>query len=336
MSLGLISTHPSRLNNTSIQPRPGALGRLPPWVMDSLVKEWTVFLDRCFENRIQAEFFDAAATQLHTKSPLPGPKLATLLLRPRAPATSSLDPRVVVYAERLLALKKVDTSDVLSALFQHSKDRLGTGQGDHAKDSSPWQNPPELEEIIFCRLQKAYSGPEPERPATNTEGYRTLVIVARWMSAMVISHTNDSMLQAINGTERQPHDQQRSINARDALGLLASALIDNGRILQLLNNAELKGRYLFLARYEMWVSGPAQILVCGNLYSLNRRRSEGLCESAVDIYAVLVSDFDRGCKPARTRSEHTRSSRAAHRQRQWRRQRIRQARGCAIATRDRR
>ena len=64
---------------------------------------------------------------------------------------------------------------------------------------------------------------EPERPATNTEGYRTLVIVARWMSAMVISHTNDSMLQAINGTERQPHDQQRSINVRDALGLLASA-----------------------------------------------------------------------------------------------------------------
>jgi mediator of RNA polymerase II transcription subunit 5 len=217
--------------------------------MESLVKEWTLFLDRCLEHRIQADPFDAAAAQLHTTSPLPGPKLAALLLKPRSIALSSLDPRVVIYAERLLALKKVDTSDVLSAVFKHSKDRLGAGQASNPKDSSQWQNPPELEEIVFYRLQKAYSGPD--RPATNAEGRRTLVIVSKWMSAMVISQTNDSMMQAINGTQRQPQDQQQSINVRDALGVLVLGLIDNATILKLLNKDELKGGCLFSAGYEV-------------------------------------------------------------------------------------
>ncbi|KAF2690814.1 Med5-domain-containing protein [Lentithecium fluviatile CBS 122367] len=208
--------------------------------MDSLIKDWALFLDRCLENRIQADLFDAAAAQLHTKSPLPGPKLAALLLKPRSAGTSSLDPRVVIYAERLLALKKVDTADVLSATFQHSKDRSGAGEETNLRDPSRWRNPPELEEIIFYRLQKAYAGPEPERPATNTEAHRTLVVVTRWMSAMVISHTSDSMMQAINGTERRPQDQQQSYNVREALGVFVSGLIDNGRILQLLNKDELK------------------------------------------------------------------------------------------------
>ena len=211
------------------------------WIMESLAKEWALFLDRCLQHRIQADPFDAAATQLHIKSPLPGPKLATLLLKPRSTATNSLDPRVIIYAERLLALKKVDTSDVLSAIFQHSKDRSGAREASSLKEPSQWKNPSELEEVLFYRLQKAYSSPD--RPANNTEGRRTLVIVSQWMSAMVISHTNDSMMQAINGTEQQPQDQQQSINVRDALGVLVLGLIDNAKVLQLLNKKELKGRY---------------------------------------------------------------------------------------------
>jgi mediator of RNA polymerase II transcription subunit 5 len=228
--------------------------------MDSLVKEWAIFLDRCLEHRIQADRFDAAAVQLHTKSPLPGPKLAALLLKPRSAASNSLDPRVIIYAERLLALKKIDTSDVLSATFQHSKDRPGAGGENNPKDPSRWQNPPDLEEIIFYRLQKAYSGPE--RPATSIEGHRTVVIVTRWMSAMVISHTSDSMMQAINGTERQPQDQQQSMNIREALGVLVSGLIDNDKIIQLLNKNELKGRCHSQPNTSSEHLNPAQTLIC--------------------------------------------------------------------------
>ncbi|OAG07236.1 Med5-domain-containing protein [Paraphaeosphaeria sporulosa] len=207
--------------------------------MDSLVKEWALFLDRCLENRIDIDLFAAAATQLHTRSPLPGHKLAALLVKPRAAGLNSVDPRVIVYAERLLALKKVDASDILAAAFQFSKDRpIQSSDNTNPKDPSRWQNPSELDEILFHRLHKAFSGERPERPASNAEGTRTVKAAIRWMSAMVASHTNDSMLQAMAGIQQQP--QQQSINVREGLGMLVVGLIENVKILQLLNRDELK------------------------------------------------------------------------------------------------
>lgn len=200
--------------------------------MDSLIKEWALFLDRCLETRIRADLFDAAATQLYGKSPLPGRKLAALLLKPRSAAASSLDPRVIVFVERLLALKKLDASDVLSAAYQYSRDRPLQSK----EDSSRWNNPPELEEIIFHRLHKAFS--TGERPVSNAEAARTVIVVSAWMASMVTSHTS-SMIQAMAGI--QQHPQQQSINAREALGMLLVGLIENIRILDVLTKDELKG-----------------------------------------------------------------------------------------------
>jgi mediator of RNA polymerase II transcription subunit 5 len=222
--------------------------------MDSLVKEWTLFLDRCLETRIRADLFDAAATQLHRQSPLPGRKIAALLLRPRSAAANSLDPRVIIYVERLLALKKVDASDVLSAAFQHSRDRPARA-GDEGvaskEDSSRWHNPPELEEIIFHRLHKAFS--TGERPVSNAEAVRTLIVVTGWMASMVTSHTSDSMIQAMAGI--QQHPQQQSLNVREALGMLLVGLIENIRILELLTKDELKGRYFHFPSH-VWYLEP--------------------------------------------------------------------------------
>jgi mediator of RNA polymerase II transcription subunit 5 len=202
--------------------------------MDSLVREWTLFIDKCLAFRTDTDLFAEAATLLQTRSPLPGHKLAALLVKPRAAGVNSVDPRVLVYAERLLALKKVDAADVLAAAFQFSKDRP-------LDNTNPrqWQNPAELDEILFHRLHKAFSGERPERPGTNAEAIRTVKVVTRWMSAMVTSHTNDSMLQVMAGIQQQP--QQQSINVREALGMLVVGLIENGKILQLLNRDESKG-----------------------------------------------------------------------------------------------
>lgn len=219
--------------------------------MDSLVKEWALFFDKCLENRVPVDLFAGAASQLHTRSPLPGRNIAALLLKPRAAGANSVDPRVIIYAERLLVLRKVDASDVLAAAFQFSKDRpLQANDGNNLKDPSQWRNPPELDEIIFHRLHKAFSGERPERPVTNAEGVRTLKAVTRWMTAMVTSHTNDSMLQAMAGIQHQP--QQQSINVREGLGMLVVGLIENGRILQLLNKDELKGGSHSSAGHEIW------------------------------------------------------------------------------------
>lgn len=205
--------------------------------MESSVKEWKLFFERCVEHRIQSDLFDAAVAQLHARSPLPGRKLTGLLLQPRSAGACSVDPRVITYLERLLASKKVDASDVLSATFQHSKDR-SPETGDHASSQeSRWINPPELEEIVFHRLAKVFA--TEERPMNNTEGLRTVMVVARWMQSMVASHTSDTMIQAMSGI--QQHPQQQSINVREGLGMLVVSLVENQRILRLLNDRKARG-----------------------------------------------------------------------------------------------
>lgn len=206
--------------------------------MDSMVKEWTVFLDRCLNQRVQVDVFDAATAQLHRKSPLPGRKLAALLLKPRSASPSSVDPRVIIYLERLLALKKVDASDVLSATFYYSKDRLPKTGGDTSEKEPKWSNSPELEEVVCHRLHKPFAAEE--RPVNNTEGLQTLIVVTRWMQAIVTSHTSDTMMQAIAGISQQP--QQQPINVREALGVLVVGLIENSKILLILNHPTAKGQ----------------------------------------------------------------------------------------------
>jgi mediator of RNA polymerase II transcription subunit 5 len=208
--------------------------------MESMIKEWSVFLDRCLERRIQPDLFAAAVAQLHAKSPLPGRKLAALVLRPRVAGSNNIDPRSIVFLEQLLALKKVDASDVLTLTFLYSKDRLPVKTGDEKPTKeAQWDNPPELEEIVFHRLHKAFAAEE--RPINNTEGLRTLIVLTRWMQAMVTSHTSDSMIQAMAGIQ-QP--QQHSINVREGLAMLVIGVVENSKILRILNNPKGKGKRL--------------------------------------------------------------------------------------------
>lgn len=205
-----------------------------------MIKEWTVFLDRCLERRIQSEVFSEAVARLHARSPIPGRRLAVLLLRPRAAGLISIDPRIIVYLESLLSLKKVDASDVLCATLLFSKDRLPK-TADAITKNTRWHNPPELEEIVFHRLSKAFV--TQERPENGTEGVHTLLVVTRWMQAMITSHTSDTMIQAMAGIQQQP--QQSSINVRECLGLLVVGIIENSKMLQILDNPKGKGSSFF-------------------------------------------------------------------------------------------
>ncbi|EMD68367.1 hypothetical protein GGP41_003418 [Bipolaris sorokiniana] len=203
--------------------------------MDSMVKEWTVLLHRCLERRVHSDVFAAAVAQLHAKSPLPGRKLAALLLRPRVADNSNIDPRIVIYLEQLLSLKKLDASDVLIVALLYSKVRLPVKTEEKSSKDAQWSNPPELEELIFHRLHKVFAAEE--RPVNNVEGVHTLAVVARWMQAMVTSHTSDTMIQAMAGIQ-QP--QQQSINVREGLAMLVVGVIENSKILRILNHPKAK------------------------------------------------------------------------------------------------
>ena len=199
------------------------------------MEQWRQFVDRCLEIRIGAELFDPAVAQLYAKAPLPGHKIALVLLRPRPAAAISVDPRVIIYVERLLALKRVDASDVLAAAFLFSRDRPPGATEQEVPSKNAQQhglNPPDLEEILFQRLYRRFvTG---ERPVSHAEGKGVVQRATRWMLAMVTSHTNDSVMQAMTGI--QQHPQQQSINIREALGMFVVGLVENVKILELLNS----------------------------------------------------------------------------------------------------
>ncbi|KAF2845791.1 mediator of RNA polymeras-like protein II transcription subunit 5 [Plenodomus tracheiphilus IPT5] len=203
--------------------------------MESMEKDWKLCLDGCLDRRIPKNVFAAVVAQLHAKSPLPGRRIAALLLRPRSAGACSVDPRIIVYAEQLLESRIINAADVLISLFRYSKDRLPKTA--ESPKEAPWHSPPELEENIFHRLHKAFAAEE--RPINSAEGISTLTIVARWMQALVTSHTSDTMIQAMSGIQQQP--QQQSVNVRDGLAMLVVGIVENSRILQILNHAKGEG-----------------------------------------------------------------------------------------------
>jgi mediator of RNA polymerase II transcription subunit 5 len=243
-----------------------------------MVKEWQVFLDRCLEQRVPPHVFAAAVVQLHTKSPLDGRKLAFQLLRPRAARSSIIDPRVIIYLEQLLALKKVDASHVLISAFLFSKDRLPKTGAENPQKDAQWNNPPEFDEVIFHRLHKAFAAEE--RPTNNDEGIRTLVAVTRWMQAMVTSHTSDTMIQAMAGIQ-QP--QQSSINVREGLAMLVIGIIENAKMLRILNNPKGKGKPAFLSS-SIRTAPVATTQHCSHTF----RYTEKIHTVVVFVHPVLV------------------------------------------------
>lgn len=215
-----------------------------PWAMESMEKEWRLCLDGCLERRIPKNVFAAVVAQLHAKSPLPGRRIATLLLRPRAAGVFSVDPRIIVYTEQLLESKKINAADLLISTFRYSKDRLPK-TGAASKDVQ-WHNPPELEETFFHRLHKSFA--TEQRPLTSNEGISTLMIITRWMQALVTSHTSDTMLQAMSGIQQQP--QQQSINVREGLGMLVVGIIENSKMLRILNHRKGKGMFQTAGKFN--------------------------------------------------------------------------------------
>ncbi|KAF2490783.1 Med5-domain-containing protein [Lophium mytilinum] len=204
--------------------------------MESPPQQWTLFFSRCLSQRIRADVFEAAARQLHARTPIAGAKLADVLLRPRTASTSTIDPLLVVYLERLLALNRIDAADVLIAAFRWSRDRPSKSSDAALAPQERWQNPPELDEIIFHRLHKAFATPG-DRPRTKMEARKVLTVVGQWMSAMVTAHAGDAVVQAMTGVQQL---QQQSINVREALGMLVMGVIDNMRMVQMLNAPPLK------------------------------------------------------------------------------------------------
>lgn len=199
--------------------------------MDSPLQEWGVFIERCLENRIRSEKFDIFAQKLHARSPIEGKYLIGLLLRPRSVGCELMDPLVPTYFDRMLSQGYVDAADALTSTFRWSKDRPAKDGADDldGKSEKPQKHNAEtVDELIIHRLTRAFVNGE--RPQNPTEVCRSLKIMTKWMAAQ----NKNSMLHAMNGTAEPEQIQQ--IITRDALGQLMIALLENAKVVGVMNS----------------------------------------------------------------------------------------------------
>jgi mediator of RNA polymerase II transcription subunit 5 len=211
--------------------------------MDLSTRDWIVFFQNCLDRRIRPEKFDILACKLYARSPVSGRVLAELLIRPRDPDSQLLDPLIPVYLYKLLDRQRIDAADTLRAGFRWSRDRPLVDQetaNAKEKERSRWRNSLEMDELIFHRVTRLFvNGDEPKSPRLALE---ILQILTHWMQSMVSSHHNDSMLGAMTGAV-QPI-QVQSLVVREALGVLMYAILENERMLGVINNVKLtKGTF---------------------------------------------------------------------------------------------
>ncbi|KAF4314226.1 Mediator complex subunit Med5 [Botryosphaeria dothidea] len=188
---------------------------------------WTHFVDRCLQNRLSADKLEKLAVQLSKRIPRDETQLAEALLRPRSQATACLDPLIPVYLERLLVLNFLNPPEVLNALFRYSRD-YATGAGhSHGspkkQQSQHWHITPELEELVFARLSKAFV--TNERPKSVVEVQKTLATLSRWMNTLNSSQTAESVIHSLaDGSQAQ------RTQTLVGLGMLVIATIEHPKV----------------------------------------------------------------------------------------------------------
>jgi mediator of RNA polymerase II transcription subunit 5 len=200
--------------------------------MDPPSEIWTAFLDGCFQKRLRAEQFEKFSIELYQRSPIMERKLADILLGRQELLNTMVDPLLPVYADTLLESNRLSSSDLLGALFKRSANfTVTTPRGDDSSAAGENKhNPPELEYTILDQLTRSYI-PGGKRPITQQETRAALRILAEWMTAMTSSA--DALLQSLD---------QQSVTICDSLGMLATAMLENPRVIGVIDTAMPKGK----------------------------------------------------------------------------------------------
>ncbi|QDS76596.1 hypothetical protein FKW77_007518 [Venturia effusa] len=189
---------------------------------------WERVVRSSLEKRVRGEMFIKFVRELDSTTFISGRDLADILLEQQKLLPQTVDPLIPVYAQTLLEEKRVSTSDLLSALFKHSRHHANTKVDVESSNGtrSPLSfSPAELEYQILDQLSKAYA-PGGTRPSTQEEVRATLKVLSEWMSA--VATEGDALLQTL--------DQQSTLMI-DSLGMLGIAMLENQKVIGLVDTA---------------------------------------------------------------------------------------------------
>ncbi|KAE9961818.1 hypothetical protein EG328_001548 [Venturia inaequalis] len=176
--------------------------------------------------------FIKVVRELDNTTFISGQDLADILLEQQKLLPQTVDPLIPAYAETLLEEKRISTSDLLGALFKHSRQQANSKNEAESSDGSKAtvsSSPAELEYQILDQLSKAYA-PGGTRPSTQEEVRATLKVLGEWMSA--VATEGDALLQ--------PLDHQ-SVLMIDSLGMLGISMLENQKVIGVVEAAISKG-----------------------------------------------------------------------------------------------
>ena len=142
----------------------------------SLIKEWQRFFAVCLRQRVDSPTFQRLVNTLYCRNPLPGRFIVEALIEQRR-KKNVLDPRMVLYIEDLLHLRKADLADVLSSVFEPFETELRAAQGN--SDSFP-KSGPSFEIAVLQSLTTEIS--EGRRPETREEAIFVLRCLLHWIA----------------------------------------------------------------------------------------------------------------------------------------------------------
>lgn len=204
--------------------------------------EWTVFIDRCFAKRLRSEKFSLLVSAFYSKTPLAGHTLVAIVLRRRSTGRPAPDPRIPLFVDSLLSLGYITSSDVLQVLLRATD---GHSQDHHAEQCQATNELPlysslELDEILFQQLTKHFS--TGHCPKNSKDVRSTLSAIAQW-TYILGSKLNSTILMRQTGIKTQ--QQQKCIAmACEGLGLLIVAILENPKVINVMNSALPKGIHI--------------------------------------------------------------------------------------------
>jgi hypothetical protein len=193
-----------------------------------LRQQWEQVVGGSLQQRLRAEVFVKIVRELDETVPIPGRELADILLDQQKLLPQTVDPLITVYADSLLEEQRISTSDLLGALFKHSRQYLNSKKHDDSPNGIKIEHscsPAELEYRILDQLARAYA-PGGTRPRMQQEVRATLKVLAEWMSA--VATEGDALLQTLD---------QQSISMIDSLGMLAVAMLENQKVIGVIGTA---------------------------------------------------------------------------------------------------
>jgi hypothetical protein len=201
--------------------------------MESTSQLWVKFLDGSLQRRLRGEQFEGFAKELYQRSPIMGRKLAEILVERQKMLSGVVDPLLPVYADCLLDAMRINAADLLGALFKNTRHYTAAKTaGDQVSEPMTGKeyNPLELEYTILDQLTRAFA-PGGSRPKTQEETRAALRVLSEWMSAMAT--VGDALIQTLD---------QQSILVIDSLGMLGIAMLENAKVIGIIDTALPKGR----------------------------------------------------------------------------------------------